>query len=145
MKIKTYLFILFKNMMNIFRAIFRTLTKIDDGAFYDNTQQFYVLLTVFTKGLHPLMMKIIISKLVVLILLFAISTYKLHHLISSRTHCLQSFPRHQQGIQNLVKHQRWSPFANIVNSITLLNIFEKYSLIDDCRSSEYASEYVQHV
>lgn len=49
MKIKTYLFILFKNMMNIFRAIFRTLTKIDDGAFYDNTQQFYVLLTVFTK------------------------------------------------------------------------------------------------
>lgn len=88
---KTYLFILFKNMMNIFRAIFRTLTKIDDGAFYDNTQQFYVLLTVFTKGLHPLMMKIIISKLVVLILLFAISTYRLHHLISSRTHCLQSF------------------------------------------------------
>ena len=44
-----------------------------------------------------------------------------------------------------VKHQGWGPFANIVNSMKLLNILSKASIVYICQSSEYISEYVQDI
>ena len=50
---------------------------------------------------------------------------------------------HHCCIQNLIKHRRWSPFANIVNNIKFSNISAKGSIVDVCQSSEFVFEYVQ--